>query len=61
MNAYNLQTVLLEKWFNEMVNVLYTELVLDTVQCTGGKMVAVFLLTDTCVAAAHASGFAPCT
>jgi hypothetical protein len=24
INAYNLQTVLLENWFNEMVNVLYT-------------------------------------
>jgi hypothetical protein len=39
-----------------------TELILwDTVQYMGPKMAAVFLLTDTCVAAAYASGFAPCT
>jgi hypothetical protein len=34
---------------------------MDTVQFTGPKMAAMFLLTDTCVAVACASGFAPCT
>jgi hypothetical protein len=32
-----------------------------TLQCTGGRKAAVFLLTDTCVAAAYASSLAPCT
>jgi hypothetical protein len=31
----------------------------DTVQYTWPKMAAVFLLTDTFVAAVHASGFTP--
>jgi hypothetical protein len=44
-----MQNIIFSDHMNQYVEV-------DTMQCTGGKMAAVFLLTDTCVAASHASG-----